>query len=197
MPSGNRARGQGLPLFASARVRFLCLARHRIPTGTLTSRNRFHPRGDNPRVVSNENGERPPGRVLRPSAFVVGLQGMRQHVDIGLGRRIFHRQPIGLPQRSSVRTAHHQTIPRAVSHFDLSSASCAVNLHRLGYANAISGGARLRRRELSGAGDHRKTRAGAEGRPGCSRGCPRASDHFKCKFGASPRLADLKATLGL
>src|ERR1700755_1305148 len=31
--------------------------------------------GDNLRVVSDENGERSPGRVLRPLAFIVSLKG--------------------------------------------------------------------------------------------------------------------------
>jgi hypothetical protein len=54
--------------------------------------------GDNLRLVSQENGQRLPRRVLRPSAFIVGFQGKWQHINIGRGGLIFNRQPIARTQ---------------------------------------------------------------------------------------------------
>src|ERR1700756_5424910 len=48
--------------------------------------------GDNLCVVSDEKGERSPGWVLRPLAFIVSLQGMWQDFDISLGGGLFPPQ---------------------------------------------------------------------------------------------------------
>src|SRR6516165_7461059 len=59
---------------------------------------------DDPGLVAQENRQRKPGLVLRPLPFIVGFQRMRQHVDIGIGGRILHRQPMPGPSPGSEGT---------------------------------------------------------------------------------------------
>src|SRR6516164_3958568 len=47
-----------------------------------------------------------PRRVLRPLAFIVGLQAIWQYIDIGFGGRIFNRQPIPRAQLGNGNISH-------------------------------------------------------------------------------------------
>jgi hypothetical protein len=44
-------------------------------------------------LIADENTERTPRRMPRPSAFIEGFQPMRKNLDIGFARIVFDRQP--------------------------------------------------------------------------------------------------------